>query len=136
MDELIAQLSQQLGIDASVARNATNKAMSMVKEHAGEDLFSQITNAIPEAEDAAAAEPTPGAGGGMLGKLAGMAAGALGGNAGGGLEMASALTSTGLKTDQVGGFVKTLLDFLRQKAGDGVVDQVLGKFPMLKQLLG
>ena len=136
MDELISQLTSKLGIDASVAQTATNKAMSMVKEHAGEDLFNQIADAVPGASEAAAEQPEPTAGGGMLGKLAGMASGALGGSAGSGLELGAALTSTGLKTDQVGGFMQTLVSFLKDKVGDEVMDQVLGKFPMLKQLIG
>lgn len=73
---------------------------------------------------------------GMLGKLAGMASAALGGSAGGGLEMASALTKTGVTSDQLGEFVTTVVNFLKEKAGKDVVDQVLAKFPMLKTLLG
>ena len=136
VDELISQLTDKLGLDPGVAQTATQKAMSMIKENAGDDLFSQISGAVPGAEEAASAEPAPTSGGGMLGKLAGMASGALGGNAGSGLEMASALTSSGLKTDQVGGFMQTLIGFIKDKAGDSVVDQLLGKFPMLKQLIG
>lgn len=137
MDELIAQLTQKLGIDAGVAQTAANKAMAMVKEHAGDDLFNQISSAVPGADQAAAAEPADAAaGGGMFGKLASMASSAIGGDAGSGLEMASALTSSGLKTDQVGGFVQMLVTFLKEKAGDAVMDQVMAKFPMLKSLIG
>jgi hypothetical protein len=34
------------------------------------------------------------------------------------------------------GFAMTIVDFLREKLGDDTVDQILGKVPMLKQLLG
>lgn len=140
MDELIAQLTGKLGIDASVANMATGKAMSLIKSHAGDDLFNKIAESIPGASEAATAggeEATPSAdGGGMFGKLAGMASGALGGAAGGGLELTSALGAAGLETDKMGGFVTTLVAFLKDKVGDEVMDQVLAKLPMLKTLLG
>lgn len=140
MDELIAQLTQKLGIDESVAGAATGKAMAMVKEHAGDDLFGQLSSMIPGASEAATAgaeeAPPSEGGGGMLGKLAGMASGALGGSAGGGLELGAALSSAGLESDQIGGFAKMVIDFIRDKAGDEILDQILAKFPMLKALIG
>lgn len=139
MDELIKQLTSQLGIDESIANAATSKAAALVKEHAGDDLFSQLAGSVPGLQQAAeqpAADSEPAGGGGMFGKLASMASDAIGGDAGGGLELGAALTSAGLDSGQIGGFVKMLLDFLRDKAGDAVMDQVLAKFPMLKQLLG
>ena len=137
MDELIQQLTSKLGIDASVAKGATEKAMAMVKEHVGDDIFSKISSAIPGASDAASQGAAPASGGGgMLGKLAGMASSALGGSAGGGLELASSLTSAGVGTDKLGGFVSMLVEFIKEKAGKEVMDQVLAKFPMLKTLIG
>lgn len=141
MDELIQQLTNKLGIDASVATAATGKAMALVKEHAGDDLFEKISAAIPGASESAqqgAAEPVAAAensGGGMLGKLAGMASSALGSSAGGGLEIGAALGAAGLPTNQMGDFVTTLVAFLKDKLGDEVTEQILGKFPMLKSLL-
>lgn len=141
MDELIQLLTSKLGIDASVATAATGKAMAMVKEQAGDDLFNKISAAVPgvgEAAQQAAEEPAAAAagGGGMLGKLAGMASGVLGGSAGSGLEMGAALSAAGLQTDQMGGFASTIVTFLKEKVGDEVMDQILSKVPMLKSLIG
>ncbi|TWU48403.1 DUF2780 domain-containing protein [Rubripirellula reticaptiva] len=141
MDELIAQLTGKLGIDESVAKAATGKALAMVKQHAGDDLFGKIASAIPGASEAAASgavanEPAGGGGGGMLGKLAGMASSALGESAGGGLELGAALSSAGIESDKLGSFLSTVIAFLKEKAGPEVMDQVLAKFPMLKTLLG
>ena len=140
MDELIQQLTAKLGIDESVANAATGKAMAMVKEHAGDDLFGKIASAIPGASDVAEAGaeealPSEG-GGGMLGSLASMASSALGGSAGSGLELGAALGDAGLPTDKMGSFVSTIVAFLKDKAGDEVMDQVMDKFPMLKTLIG
>ena len=138
MDELIQQLTAKLGIDESVATNATGKAMALVKEHAGSDLFDKISSAIPGASEAAkqGGEAAASDGGGMLGKLAGMASEALGGSAGGGLELGAALSGAGLDSDQIGSFVSMIIEFLKDKVGDEVMDQVLGKFPLLKTLMG
>lgn len=142
MDELIQQLTSKLGIDASVATAATGKAMAMVKEHAGDDLFEKISAAIPGASETAAqgaAQPAAASaetGGGMLGQLAGMASSVLGGSAGGGLEIGAALSAAGLSADKMGDFATTLVEFLKDKVGDDVTEQILGKIPMLKSLLG
>jgi hypothetical protein len=113
--------------------------MALVKEHAGSELFDKISSAIPGASEAAkqGGEPAASGGdGGMLGKLAGMASEALGGSAGGGLELGAALNGAGLDSDQIGSFVSMIIEFLKDKVGDEVMDQVLGKFPLLKTLMG
>lgn len=140
VDELIQQLTGKLGIDASVANAAAGKAMAIVKAHAGDDLFAKISAAIPGAgeaaqQGAAGGLPSEG-GGGMLGKLAGMASSALGGSAGAGLEIGAALSAAGLDADKVGSFLSMVIAFLKDKVGDDVVEQVMAKFPMLKSLLG
>ncbi|SRR6056297_3649075 len=140
MDELIARLTSKLGINDSIAKAATEKALAMLKEHAGDDLFGQIADKVPGAAEMAEHGVASGAAtagdGGLLGKLAGMASSALGKSAGGGLELGAALSETGLKSDQMGGFVSMIIEFLKEKVGDDVMEQVLGKFPMLKSLMG
>ncbi|EMI42543.1 DUF2780 domain-containing protein [Rhodopirellula sp. SWK7] len=139
MDELIQLITGRLGIDSSIANAGVGKLMALLKDQVGGDLFNQIAGAVPGAEEAAsqaAESPEPAAGGGLLGKLSGMASAALGGNAGGGLEMASALASTGIDADKLGPFISTVVEFLKDKLGDDVVEQIMSKLPMLKTLLG
>ncbi|TWT78059.1 hypothetical protein Pla123a_08480 [Posidoniimonas polymericola] len=135
MNELIQQISKQLGIDESTAAAATGKAMSMLREHVGDDLFGKINAAVPDASqmaDQASAKPA----GGLMGSLASMASSALGGDAGSGLELSAALASTGLPIEKLGPFVTTLIGYLKQYLGDDVIEQVLEKFPMLKAAIG
>ncbi len=139
MDELIERLTSQLGIDSSVASSATGKAMALVKEHAGDDLFAKISGAIPglgEAADAGAA-PAEGedGGGGLLGSLAGAASSLLGDSAGDAVELSSSLGAAGLDTGQIAGFASTVIEFLKEKVGEELIDQVLEKVPMLKALI-
>ena len=116
--------------------------MAIIKEHAGDDLFEKISSAIPGASEAAsqgAADAPADLGqeeGGMFGRLASMAADALGGSADSGLQLGAALNSAGLDTDQLGGFISTVIEFLREKLGDDVIEQLIAKFPLLKSLLG
>ncbi len=136
MDELIQILTTKLGIDPKTASAAVAKIMAMVRQHGGAEIFDKIAAAVPGAADSAAnGESKPAGGGGMLGKLAGMASSAIGGKAGGGLELTAALAAAGISTEQIGPLVTTVIEFLRNKLGDETVDQLLGKFPMLKTLL-
>ncbi len=140
MDELIKQLVDKLGIDSDTANAAAGSAMAMVKEHGGDDLFSKISAAIPGAGDAAqaaAAKPAEeSGGGGLLGSIAGMAKSVLGDSAGDALGMVSSLKESGLKTEQLSGFASTIVEFLKAKVGDDVVEQILAKVPLLKKLMG
>ncbi|TWT76229.1 hypothetical protein CA13_67210 [Planctomycetes bacterium CA13] len=138
MDELIQKLTAQLGIDAGIANKATGQAMAMIKDKVGGDLFSQISGAIPGAENAAAAsaETASEPASGLMGALSGLASKTLGGSAGEAMELGSSLKSAGLKPEQMGGFASTLLEFLKDKLGDDVLDQILSKVPMLKSLIG
>lgn len=140
MDELLQKLTGSLGLDESVAKTGLGKVLGMVKDQVGDDTYQQIADKVPGmdtfvAEQGEAETPTS-AGGGLLGSIASKASGMLGGNAGKGLELTSALTSAGVSPDKLGGFVSTVVAFLREKAGDQVVDQVLGKFPLLKKVMG
>ncbi|HBJ33922.1 MAG TPA: hypothetical protein DDZ51_03980 [Planctomycetaceae bacterium] len=135
MDELIKQLTSQIGIDKSVAGQAVGTVMSLLKKEGGDDLFSKIAAAIPGAQAAADTSPSPtesAGGGGLLGSVMGM----LGGSAGKGLALAASLKGLGISEDKLGSFATIVLDYIKQKAGPDVVNQLVAKLPMLKALLG
>ena len=71
MDDFIASVASQLGIDAATAKSATGKVLDFVKSKLGEEQFSQLASKIPGAADLAsgAGEASGGGGGGMLGSL-------------------------------------------------------------------
>lgn len=140
MDELIEQLTSKLGIDASTAKSATGKTLKALEDNVGGDLFSKISSSIPGVGDLISQfgeSGSQGSAGGssMLGKLAGMASSMLGEKAGSGLELGTTLAEAGLKPEKLGSFLTMIMDFIKDKAGAEVVDQVLEKFPMLKMLL-
>ncbi len=135
MDELIKQLTSQIGIDSSTANQAVGTVMSLLKKEGGDDLFSKIAAAIPGAQAAADTTPAPtesAGGGGLLGSVMGM----LGGSAGKGLALAAALKGLGISEDKLASFASIVIDFIKQKAGPDVVNQLIAKLPMLKAMLG
>jgi hypothetical protein len=131
MDELIKQIATKFGIPESVAQQAVGMLMSFLKKEGSSELFGQIAAAIPGANQAADQAPEPQEAAGLLGKVAGM----LGGTTGKGAALASALTNTGLNSDQLAGFGEVVINFIKEKAGPQVVDQLLSQVPMLKSLL-
>lgn len=140
MDELIEQLTSKLGIDASTAKSVTGRTMKALEENVGGDLFSKISSSIPGVGDmisqfGGSGSQQSAGGSSMLGKLAGMASSMIGGKAGGGLELGATLAEAGLKPEKLGSVLTMIMDFIKDKAGAEVVDQVLEKFPMLKMLL-
>lgn len=135
MDELIQQLTAQLGIDASTAKKAVGTVLSLLQSEGGEELFSKISAAIPGAASAAEETASPTESGGPAGIL-GTVAGMLGGSAGKGFALASALKSIGVDEQDLAKFAGIVVDFLKQRLGPETVDQLLGKLPMLKSLLG
>lgn len=59
-----------------------------------------------------------------------------GGSGGGALELGQKLMGLDLDMNQARGVADETLNYAREEAGDGVVDQVLEGIPGLKQLLG
>lgn len=140
MDEFIQSAVSQLGIDEGTAKNATGTVLGFVKNSMG-DQFAGVAEKLPGAdqlinETQSDAEPAESSGGGILGSLKGAASSMLGGGAGDGMEVMSALQKTGLSADQGGSFITMLINFIKEKAGAGVLEQITSKIPMLKSLTG
>lgn len=138
MNELINQLTSQLGIDKGTAESALQSATSLLKDNISGELFGKLSSSVPglsEMVGAGAKEASSGGGGGLLGKLASTASSMLGDRLGGGLEMGAALAESGLPTDKLQDFIMMFVGFIKEKAGSEMVDQLLSNFPMLANLL-
>jgi len=135
MDELIKQLTAQVGIDPATANQGVASVMSLLKKEGGSELFGKIAAAIPGASAAADSAPDPtttGGGAGLLGSVMGM----LGGSAGKSFALAAALKAIGIQEDKLPAFASTVINFIKEKVGPDVAMQLLAKLPMLKQLVG
>jgi len=133
MDELIKQLTTQLGINPASANQAVGMVLALLKSEGGTDLFEKLSASIPGAEASANAAPAPNeiSEGGLLGSVMGM----LGGAGGKGLSLVAALKALGIDQQQLAPFATIVINFIKQKAGSDVVDQLLAKLPILKSLI-
>ena len=140
MEEFIANVAKQLGIDQAIAKSATSQVLKFIQDQLGDEsssLLSKLAGAdalVSGATNSGGGDA--GGGGGMLGSLSKMAFSAIGGSAGEGLELAGKLKIAGLGVDQAAPFLTSFTGFVKQHAGEAVIDQVAEKIPALKELLG
>ena len=153
MQEFIKLAASQLGVPEETGSAATKGVLGMLKDGMDGGDFGSLTSALPGAADLLGGGEEAGGGlgalGGMLGGalggggdagggLGGMLGGALGGALGDNPALAAVmqLASSGLDKDQAGPFIQLFLNFVQQKAGDGLLEKVLAAVPALKALGG
>ena len=135
MQDLIAKIVAQLGIDEGLAQNAVGAVLSVLKQHAEQSDMSALLAAMPGAQDLLAGfeaeEGGSGGGGGLLGGLAGALGGSMGGALGGSL---GTLLKSGLDQDELKQLVPMLHDYAKEQAGDELVGRVVAAVPGLDRL--
>jgi hypothetical protein len=138
MQEFIESAAEKLGIDKSIAEKATGVVLGFIKSKLGDSDFGDLAAKLPGATGLLETAGGGGdsAGGGMLGGVMKMASSAIGGGAGDALELTGKLKDSGLGLDQFGSFGTMLMDFVKDKAGEGAVGTIVEKIPELKKMLG
>ncbi|MHB8994334.1 MAG: DUF2780 domain-containing protein [Armatimonadota bacterium] len=164
MHEFIESVTSKLGISQDQAQSATGSIMQMLKKQMNPQDYQQLEQKLPGSQEVAQQAPSsqeqgqmssqsqtqaesqaqsqqqqtsaPGqsqeqsSGGGLGGML-----GSLTGGAGGGMgNIMGMFTKSGLKGNQVNSFVSMFLDYVRQKAGGGMLDKILQQVPGLSSL--
>lgn len=125
MNELIAKLTAELGIDESQAMGGVGLLLKMAKEKLGEADFEKIKEAVPEAEALADAAPDTEEGGGGLMGLVGSIAGSLGGEKlEGAASLAGGFDKLGLDLSMVSKFIPQVMEFIKGKGGGDVVEML------------
>lgn len=116
--DLLNMLTSQLGVNQEQAAGGAGMIFDLAKEKLGGD-FSQISSAIPEVEGLI--DKAPDTGGGLMGALGGLAS-SLGADSLGNLaSLASGFSKLDLDADMISKFVPVILDYVKGKAGDGVM---------------
>ncbi len=144
MEEFLQLAKDKLGVDPGTAGTLAGGLMNAVKEKAGEADVSALAGKVPGLSDlmqkAAGGGSEEGSGsGGLLGALGGggglggLVSGVMGGEAG---DLMGLFAKSGLDASKAGSFVQLFVGFLKEKAGSALVEQVVGKVPALKALLG
>jgi len=123
MDQLIARITEKVGLDAELARKAVSIILSFINKDGPQDLVQQVMQAMPGASDLIETES---GGGGLLGGLVG-SMGAMG--------ALNQLTSAGLDMGQVSGVTREVITYAKEHADEDMVDEIVGSIPGLSQVI-
>jgi hypothetical protein len=123
MDELIARLVADVGIDRSAAEKAVGIILDFLVKEGPADKVQPLLAKLPGAQT-------------LLTKAAGEGGGAFGGMMGGGLMAAGMrMMSAGLSMSEVQDVARAVLGYAREKAGDKAISEVGAAIPGLAQFV-
>ncbi len=122
MDELIARLVADIGIDRAAAEKAVGIILDFLVKEGPADKVQPLLAKLPGAEALIVKTASDGGGGLMAG---------MGGVMGAGMRMMSA----GLSMGQVQDVGRSVLAYAREKAGDKVVGEIGTAIPGLSQFV-
>jgi hypothetical protein len=126
MEELITRIVTNVGIDAATAHNAVRIILSFLYQQGDREKVAALAATIPgAAEYIEASEDDSAATLGGLGGLMG----------GGAMAVLGKLQAIGLGMSQIQAVTKETVDFAREKAGDAIVNDVVGSIPGLSQFV-
>ncbi len=125
MDQLIATITDNVGIDRELAEKAVAIILNFLSKDGPQDLVGQVISAMPGATEFLEANQG-GGDGGLLGGLVG-SMGAMG--------ALNEMTSAGLNMGQVSGVTREVIAFAKQHADEAVVDEIVGSIPGLSQVI-
>jgi hypothetical protein len=124
MEDLIDRIAADAGVEPGIAKKAVGMILLFLRKEGPKDEIHALFAAVPgaaEAADAAANEN---------------GAGAITGAMGGGLMgLASQLTGLGLGMGEMQIFGREVFAYMREKAGDELVGEIVSAIPGLGQFL-
>lgn len=128
MDELIARLVANVGIDAATAEKAVGMILGFLQREAAAGPVASMITAIPGGPEAVATYNGEGKSGGFL-------SGIVSAMGGGVMALGQQLMGEGLGMGEIGALAKETIAFAREKAGSEVVDEVVASVPGLSQFV-
>ena len=126
MEDLIARIAAA-GVEPEIAQKAVGMILAFLRQEGPQADVDALFAAVPGA--AAAADAASGEPGG------GVPNGGIGAMGGGLMGLAGRLTSLGLGVGEMQTIGRQVFAFVREKAGDEVVGQVVAAIPGLAQFL-
>ena len=124
MDELIARLVADVGIDRATAEKAVGIILEFLVKEGPADKVQPLLAKLPGAEAVMQRAATESDSAGLL-------AGAMGGVMGAGMRMMSA----GLSMGQVQSVTRAVIAYTREKAGEDAVGEIVAAVPGLSQFV-
>ena len=122
MDELIARLVANVGVDRAAADKAVGIILDFLSKEGPPDKVQPLIDKLPGAQALIQSQQASDTGGGMFG---------MGGLMGAGTKMMAA----GLSMGQVQGVTKEVIAYTREKAGEDAVGEIVGAIPGLSQFV-
>jgi hypothetical protein len=123
MDELIARLVANTGVDRDAAEKAVGVIFEFLRKEGPPDKVKALLDRLPGAEELMEAqEGLDASGGGMF---------AFGGIMGAGTKMMAA----GLSMGQVQGVTREVIAYAREQIGEQAIDEIVGAIPGLGQFI-
>jgi hypothetical protein len=123
MDELIARLVANVGVDRVAAEKAVGIILDFLRKEGPADKVQALIDRLPGAEALIQAQQGADAGGGGMF--------AMGGIMGAGTKMMAA----GLSMGQVQGVTREVIAYTREKAGEDAIGEIVGAIPGLSQFI-
>ena len=126
MEELISRLVSKVGIDEEMAQGSVRIILSFLYQHGDTAKVAELASRIPGAsayieEGDADSSATLAGLGGLMG--------------GGAMEVLGKLQALGLGMGQIQGVTQETVGFAREKAGDAIVNDIVGSIPGLGQFV-
>jgi len=122
MDELIARLVANVGVDRVAAEKAVGIILEFLSKEGPPDKVQAVIDKLPGAQALIQAQQGGDAGGGMF---------AMGGIMGAGTKLMAA----GLSMGQVQAVTKEVIAYTREKAGEDAIGEIVGAIPGLSQFV-
>jgi hypothetical protein len=122
MDELIARLVANVGVDRAAAEKAVGIILDFLSKEGPPDKVQALIDKLPGAQALIEAQQAGDTGGGLF---------SLGGIMGAGTKMMSA----GLSMSQVQGVTKEVIAYTREKGGEDAIGEIVGAIPGLSQFI-
>ena len=122
MDELVARLVANVGVDKAVAEKAVGIILDFLVKEGPPDKVQAVVDKLPGAQALIQAQQASDAGGGMF---------AMGGLMGAGTKLMAA----GLSMGQVQAVTKEVIAYSREKAGEDAIGEIVGAIPGLSQFV-
>ena len=126
MEDLIARIVTNVGIDDATARGAVRTILSFLYQEGDRDKVVTLLERIPGSEGFV--ETTEDDSMGTLGGLGGMMGG-------GAMAVLGKLQGLGLGMGQIQGVTQETVDFARERGGRDIVDDIVRSIPGLGQFV-
>ncbi|MDP2298102.1 MAG: DUF2267 domain-containing protein [Pseudolabrys sp.] len=121
MEELIARLVANVGVDRTAAEKSVGIILDFLSKEGPPDKVQALIDRLPGADALLKSQQAEDAGGGF----------GMGGIMGAGTKMMAA----GLSMAEVQGVTRETIAFVREKAGEDAIGEIVGAIPGLSQFI-